>query len=310
MKGFSVLVFSHADGLLHQTPEGHPERVDRLHAVEQGLDGLAVTRRDCPLGDWSDILRAHDAGYVDRIRQTAPVSGQVQIDPDTWMSPGTLNAALRAVGGVCAAVDAVLSGEAPCAFVATRPPGHHAERDRSMGFCLFGNIAIAALRALDHHGLERVAIVDFDVHHGNGTQDILWNEKRCLFVSSQQMPLWPGTGEPHEKGAHGQILNLPLAPASGGKAMRQAYQDQVFPALRAFAPQLLLISAGFDAHERDPLGSLGWTTADYRWLTENLLQIADETAQGRVVSILEGGYDLQALTEAVAAHVGVLAKVE
>ncbi|WP_189411588.1 histone deacetylase family protein [Neogemmobacter tilapiae] len=306
----SVLVFSHPDGLLHDTPKGHPERVERLHAVEQGLSGLAFTRRECPLGNWDDVLRAHDPDYVAKVRDAAPETDRVQMDADTWMSPGTLNAALRAVGGACAAVDAVLAGEARRAFVATRPPGHHAERNKSMGFCLFGNVAIAALRALDHHGLKRVAIVDFDVHHGNGTQDILWEEPRCLFVTSQQMPLWPGTGETNQKGAHGQIINIPLRPNSDGAAMRAAYQQQVFPALRAYSPQLLLISAGFDAHERDPLAELAWTTADYRWLTEELVQIADETAGGRVVSVLEGGYDLQALTEAVAAHVGAMTKVE
>jgi acetoin utilization deacetylase AcuC-like enzyme len=310
MKGISVLVFSHPDGLLHDTPKGHPERVERLHAVEQGLASLAVTRRDCPLGDWDDVLRAHGPAYVTKVREAAPETDRIPLDADTWMSPGTLNAALRAVGGVCAAVDAVIAGDDRRAFVATRPPGHHAERDKSMGFCLFGNIAIGALRALDHHGLTRVAIVDFDVHHGNGTQDILWEEPRCLFITSQQMPLWPGTGEIYQKGAHGQIINIPLRPRSGGAAMRAAYQKKVFPALRAFSPELLLISAGFDAHEWDPLGELGWTTADYRWLTENLVQIADECAGGRVVSVLEGGYDLQALTEAVAAHVSAMIKVE
>jgi acetoin utilization deacetylase AcuC-like enzyme len=210
------------------------------------------------------------------------------------------------VGGTCAAVDLVLAGDAANAFVACRPPGHHAERETPMGFCLFGNVAIGAQRALDHHGLSRVAIVDFDVHHGNGTQALLWDEARALVVTSQQVPLWPGTGDRSEQGAHGQVVNVPLPPGSGGEAMRAAYEAEVFPRLEAFRPELLLISAGFDAHAADPLADLNWTEADYVWLTERLCDIADAHAGGRVVSALEGGYDLDALAASVAAHVGVL----
>jgi acetoin utilization deacetylase AcuC-like enzyme len=303
MKGARVvLVFCDAAFAEHVTPPGHAERVDRLGAVAKGLSGLGVERRDCPLGDESDVLRCHPASYLARIRAASPLAGWAQLDPDTFMSPGSLEAALRAVGGMCAAVDAVVTGEAKTAFVAGRPPGHHAERDIAMGFCLFGTVAIGAKRALDHHGLSRVAIVDFDVHHGNGTQDLLWDEGRCLFVSSHQMPLYPGTGRPEEKGAHGQIMNLPLRSGSGGKEMRGLYERVVFPALADWGPELLLISAGFDAHEDDPLAGLEWQAEDYAWLTRHLCEFAG----GQVVSTLEGGYDLDALAACVAAHVGVL----
>ena len=302
----TTAVFSHEAAARHRTPEGHPEQVARMAAVARGLARLDVDRRGAPLGADEDILRCHPAGYIHRIRTCAPQDGIVQLDPDTWMSPGTLEAALRAVGGVCAAVDLVVGGGAAHAFVAMRPPGHHAERETTMGFCLFGAVAIGAKRALDVHGLSRVAVVDFDVHHGNGTQDLLWDEARTLVVTSQQMPLWPGTGEPSETGAHGQVVNVPLAPGTGGAEMRAAYEAMVFPRLEAFRPQLILISAGFDAHAADPLAELNWVEADYAWLTGRLCDIADAHAKGRVVSVLEGGYDLGALERSVAAHVGVL----
>ena len=299
-------VFLHEAGAGHRTPEGHPEQVARMAAVARGLAGLEVDRREAPLGMDEDILRCHPAGFIERIRSAAPQEGIVQLDPDTWMSPGTLEAALRAVGGACAAVDLVVGGGARNAFVGMRPPGHHAEREKTMGFCLFGTVAIAAKRALDVHGLSRVAVVDFDVHHGNGTQDLLWDEARALMVTSQQMPLWPGTGDPSETGAHGQVVNVPLAPGTGGAEMRAAYEAVVFPRLEAFKPQLILISAGFDAHAADPLAELNWVEADYAWLTGRLCDLADAHAKGRVVSVLEGGYDLGALERSVAAHVGVL----
>jgi acetoin utilization deacetylase AcuC-like enzyme len=203
-------------------------------------------------------------------------------------------------------VDAVLAGEAANAFVACRPPGHHAERETAMGFCLFGTVAIAARHAMERHGLSRVAIVDFDVHHGNGTQDLLWDEARALFVSSHQMPLYPGSGNPHETGAHDNVMNVPLAPMTDGNMMRRAYEAEVFPALLDYRPELLLISAGFDAHAADPLANLEWTAEDFAWLTERLCDVAEETCGGRVVSTLEGGYDLDALGLSVAAHVRVL----
>ena len=298
----TCIVYSHPECRDHVTPPGHPERVDRLAAVERGLDGIAVTRRDCPMGDEAEVLRCHPASYLGRVKGAVPEAGWAQLDPDTFLSPGSYQAAMRAVGGICAAVDAVVTGEAKTTFVAGRPPGHHAERDVAMGFCLFGTVAIGARRALDHHGLGRVAIVDFDVHHGNGTQDLLWDEGRCLFVSSHQMPLYPGTGRPEETGAHGQVMNVPLRGGSGGKEMRGVYERVVFPALEAWKPDLLLISAGFDAHADDPLAGLEWQSEDYAWLTRHL----SEFAGGRMVSTLEGGYDLDALASSIAAHVGVL----
>jgi acetoin utilization deacetylase AcuC-like enzyme len=297
-----MLVYSHPDCGRHLTPAGHPERAERLTAVEQGLGGLAVERRECPLAEEADVLRCHPARYLQRVKGASPDKGWAQLDADTYMSPGTYEAALRAVGGMCAAVDAVVSGEAKTAFVAGRPPGHHAERETAMGFCLFGTVAIGAKRALDHHRLSRVAIVDFDVHHGNGTQDLLWDEGRCLFVSSHQMPLYPGTGRPDERGAHGQVQNVPLREGSGGGAMREIYERIVFPRLTAWRPELLLISAGFDAHADDPLAGLEWQAEDYAWLTDRLCDFAG----GRVVSTLEGGYDLDALAASVAAHACVL----
>ena len=302
----TTFVYTHADCALHVTPPGHPERVGRMEAVERGLAGVSVVRQDAPVADEADIFRCHPAAYLARVKAASPGAGWSQLDPDTWMSPGSLVAALRAVGGACAAVDAVIAGQAANAFVGCRPPGHHAERETAMGFCLFGTVAIAAKRALDHHGLSRVAIVDFDVHHGNGTQDLLWDEGRCLFASSHQMPLYPGSGHEDERGAQGQIVNVPLAAGSGGAEMRTAYEARVFPALAAFRPELILISAGFDAHADDPLAGLKWREADYVWLTRRILDLAETHAAGRVVSTLEGGYDLSALKACVAAHVGVL----
>ena len=291
----------------HVTPPGHPERVDRLRAVEAGLQGLKLTRTEAPLAPLDEVTRCHPRAYVDRVAAAVPSDGWAQLDGDTYLSPGSLTAALHAVGGACAAVDAVLTGTDTTAFVACRPPGHHAETATAMGFCLFGTVAIAAKRALDHHGLSRVAIVDFDVHHGNGTQDLMWYEGRCLFASSHQMPLYPGTGSPREVGAHGQIVNAPLPEGSGGARMRQVYDSVIFPRLVAWQPELILISAGFDAHADDPLAGLEWQADDYAWLTRRICDIAADCAGGRVVSCLEGGYDLGALTESVAAHVGVLA---
>lgn len=302
----ATLVFDHADFDGHVTTPGHPERVARLAAVRRALDRADVLRRDAPLAADAEVLRCHPPAYLEKLRRAVPAEGWVAVDGDTVLSPGSLTAALRAVGGICAAVDAVMAGEAARAFVAARPPGHHAETATAMGFCLFGTVSIAAKRLLDHHGLSRVAVVDFDVHHGNGTQDLLWNEDRVLFVSSHQMPLYPGTGDPSETGAHGQILNVPLRSGSGGAAMRAAYETQVFPRLEAFRPEFLLISAGFDAHAEDPLAGLEWQAGDFVWITRQLCAIADRHAGGRVVSTLEGGYDLEALEECVAAHLGAL----
>lgn len=299
-------LFSHPAFDGHENPPGHPEQVARLQAVAKGLAGLDLLRLEAPLAGDADLLRCHPAAYLERIRSALPATGWAQMDGDTYLSPGSLEAALRAVGAATAAVDLVLGGGARNAFVAARPPGHHAERETAMGFCLFGTVAIAAKHALDRHGLARVAVVDFDVHHGNGTQDLLWEEERVLFISSHQRPLYPGTGAPEERGAHGQIVNVPLRGGSGGAAMRAAYAGQVFPRLEEFKPDLILVSAGFDAHADDPLAGLNWREEDFAWLTGRLCDLADAHCAGRVVSALEGGYDLPALAASVAAHVGVL----
>lgn len=304
----TTLLFSHDSGLSHLTPPGHPERVDRLAAINAALGApafAALDRREAPLAGEAEVLRCHAADYLAKVRAARPDEGWAQLDPDTFISPGSYQAALRAIGAVEAAVDAVLAGEATNAFVAMRPPGHHAERGRAMGFCLFGTVSIAARYALDHHGLSRVAVLDFDVHHGNGTQDLLWDEARAIFVSSHQMPLYPGSGAATEVGAHGQIVNLPLRPGSGGGEMRAAWE----PALARvadLAPELILISAGFDAHRDDPLAGLNWTESDFAWITGAICDLADRTASGRVVSCLEGGYDLAALAASAEAHVTVL----
>lgn len=301
-------VLTHADCLTHVTPEGHPERVARLEHVLHTLEPLDVNRITAPIAADDDILRIHPASYIEELRRALPAEGQVALDGDTWMSPGSLNAAFRGAGAAVRAVDMVLGGEAPNAFAAVRPPGHHAETETPMGFCLFGNAALAAKHALNHHGLGRVAVVDFDVHHGNGTQDLLWDEKRALLITSQQIPLFPGTGRADETGAYDTILNLPLPPGSDGASMRREYQDKAFPRLREFKPELIIISAGFDAHADDPLANLEWQTEDFAWITAELCKLADELCDGRVVSTLEGGYDLHALSASVLAHVQELMK--
>jgi acetoin utilization deacetylase AcuC-like enzyme len=305
----STLFITGPEGLQHITPTGHPERVARLERIQATLAAPkfdALLRRPAVAADPSEVLRCHPQSHLDRIVAALPETGYAQLDSDTFLSPGSLTAALCAVGGVNAAVDAVLAGEADNAFVAMRPPGHHAERETPMGFCLFGTVAIAAKRALDHHGLSRVAIVDFDVHHGNGTQDLLWDESRVLFISSHQMPLYPGSGAASERGAHDQILNVPLASGCTGAQMRAIYEAQVFPRLAAFAPELILISAGFDAHADDPLAGLRWHEDDFGWLTRRIMAVAAAECAGRVVSTLEGGYDLDGLAASVAAHVEAL----
>ncbi|NOE28532.1 histone deacetylase family protein [Ruegeria sp. HKCCD6157] len=304
----TTALLTHADCLGHVTPDGHPERVARLEHILHALEALELKRVTAPLAADDDLLRIHPESYVRDIRAARPADGFAQIDGDTFLSPGSVDAAYRAAGAVVRAVDLVLSGEASNAFCAIRPPGHHAEFETAMGFCLFGNAALAAKHALDHHGLKRVAVVDFDVHHGNGTQDLLWDEARALVITSQQMPLWPGSGRPEETGAHDTVLNIPLAPGSGGAEMRTAYETKAFPRLRAFRPELIIISAGFDAHQDDPLANLNWATDDFAWITAELCRIADEVCGGRIVSTLEGGYDLNALAQATRAHVEELIK--
>ena len=302
-------LLSHPAGLLHVMPIGHPEKVARLEYVNTALSApefAPLIRIDAPLAQDVHVLRAHPQSYIDQLRQSAPETGSIPLDPDTHMSPGTLEAALRAAGGNVKAVDMVMAGDVGNAFVAMRPPGHHAETAKPMGFCLFGSVVIGARHALDAHGLQRVAIMDFDVHHGNGTQDLVWDDARILFASTHQMPLYPGTGARDETGAHGNVLNAPLDSGAGGAEFRAVMEREILPALDAFAPELVMISAGFDAHADDPLANLNFTEDDFVWATEKLCDVADRHANGRVVSTLEGGYDLQALAASTAAHVKVL----
>ena len=298
-------LISHEASLDHVTPPGHPEQVARMDAVWGALKGFDLMRVKVPLAAEDDLLRAHPKSHIDAIKAAAPHEGWRSLDADTHMSIGTLQAAYRAAGGVLCAVDLVLDGKASNAFAAMRPPGHHAERETAMGFCFFGNVAIAAKHALDHHGLKRVAIVDFDVHHGNGTQDLVEEDARILFCSTHQSPLYPGTGAAHETGV-GNVLNVPLPDGTGSEAFRDVMERVVLPRVDAFAPELLLISAGFDAHMDDPLAGMNLTTEDFGWVTMKLCDLADKHCNGRVVSSLEGGYDLAALGASTAAHVKVL----
>ena len=296
-------LITHEDCLEHLTPTGHPEQVARLEYILDALKEINLLRVSAPMAADDDILRIHPLEYISYLKGSLPQTGYKSLDGDTHISSGSLTAAYRAAGGVLRAIDIVLSGEAKNAFVAVRPPGHHAETQTAMGFCLFGNIALGAKHALDFHGLKRVAVIDFDVHHGNGTQELLWDESRCLTFTSQQMPLWPGTGSKEEKGNFNNIVNIPLSPGSSGVLMREKYEMLVFPALQEFKPELILVSAGFDAHEADPLAELNWSTEDFSWLTERICKIASDCCGGRLVSTLEGGYDLEALAESVKAHV-------
>jgi acetoin utilization deacetylase AcuC-like enzyme len=289
----------------HVTPQGHPEQVARLDAVLGALAGMDLLRVDAPLAADDDLLRAHPKGHVDTIKAAAPSEGWRSLDADTHMSIGTLEAAYRAAGGVVKAVDLVMAGEAGNAFAAVRPPGHHAERETAMGFCFFGSVAVAAKHALEFHGLKRVAILDFDVHHGNGTQDLVEGDARILFCSSHQMPLYPGTGAAHETGV-GNVVNVPLPDGCGSAKFRAAWEREVFPRVEAFKPELLLISAGFDAHADDPLAGMMLHEDDFAWITGKLCDLADKHCSGRVVSALEGGYDLEALGRSARAHVDVL----
>jgi len=305
----TTLLLSHPACLDHRTPQGHPERPDRLRAIERALEhekfqGLA--REQAPMATLEMIALAHPMDYVTAVQDASPQQGLVQIDADTSMSPGSFEAALRGAGGAVHAVDQVMTGKATNAFVAIRPPGHHAETARPMGFCLFNNAAIAARHAQRKHGAERAAVIDFDVHHGNGSQDIFWSDASVLYSSTHQMPLYPGTGAVSESGEHDTIVNAPLRPGDGGSQFRAAFESRILPRLREFKPDLVVISAGFDAHTRDPLANLNLVEADFAWATQQLMEIADNSAQGRVVSVLEGGYDLQGLAGSVAAHVNAL----
>lgn len=301
-------LYTHAACLEHQPGPGHPEASARLQAVLAALDQdrfAALDRVEAPRATLEQLARVHTGSHIEHIFTAAPQDGLMRLDADTAMSPGSLEAALRASGAVCAAVDAALKGAAVRSFCAVRPPGHHATRDAAMGFCLFNNVAAGAAQALAVHGLKRVAVVDFDVHHGNGTQDIFAHEPRVLYVSSHQMPLYPGSGARSECGV-GNIVNAPLSPGTGSGEFRAQWHEALLPRIAAFRPQLVLVSAGFDAHRLDPLANLDLDAEDYAWLTRRLAELADAHAGGRLVSSLEGGYSLTALRASTTAHVGAL----
>ena len=311
----TTLLITHPCFVDHDTGPGHPERPDRMRAIDKVLAHDVfkdLKREEAPLRDdvEEQIKLAHPAAYLEKIRTVAAgrVSHPMHLDPDTVISAGSWEAALRAVGAGLHAVDAVMAGNAANAFCQVRPPGHHAEDDRAMGFCLFSNAAIASHYARAKHGLERVAVVDFDVHHGNGTQDIFWSDKDLFYGSTHQMPLFPGTGAVTETGV-GNVFNAPLRANDGGEAFREAFESRILPALHDFGPDLVVISAGFDAHEADPLANLRLVEADFMWATEKIAAVAATHSNGRVVSMLEGGYDLTALARSVAVHVKTLMDV-
>ncbi len=307
-----TLYYSHPDFLTHDTGAGHPECADRLVSIAKALDTpqfADLIRVSPPLGTEQQISLIHSLTYIETIRGAIPKQGKHFLDHDTVLSSGSEKAAFRAVGAVCDAVDRILAGQADNAFCAIRPPGHHAEPDLAMGFCLFNNVAIAAEYARRHHHVERIAIIDFDVHHGNGTQAAFYNQPDVLYASSHQMPHYPGTGYPTESGA-GNIINVPLAAGDTGVEFRQKYNGIILPALRQFKPDLVFISAGFDAHRDDPLASTSLEEDDFRWITHELMDIAGCYCGGKIISALEGGYNLDALAASVAVHVKTLMGVQ
>ncbi len=306
----SVALFTHPACLEHDTGPWHPECADRLRAVLRALEApefADLLREQAPRATRAELERVHPPDYAEAILSIVPPAGEaVGLDADTLMSAGSAEAALHAAGGAVAAVDAVMEGWARAAFAAVRPPGHHAEPRAAMGFCLFSNAAIAALHAREHWRVGRVAVVDFDVHHGNGTQAVFANDPDLFYASSHQHPAYPGTGRAEERGIAGNIVNAPLPPGSDGAVFRRAWDERILPALADFAPELLIISAGFDAHKADPLAHLRLETSDFAWVTARLIAQADASAKGRIVSVLEGGYDLPALAASAAAHVRAL----
>ena len=308
----STAFFSHQIFEAHDTGPGHPERAERLGAIKKVISSSSydtLIRREAPKSTLEQIAMVHDLNYVEKLMDLVPEHGWSQIDPDTFMCPETGEATLRAVGAVIEAVDGVISGTFDNAFCAVRPPGHHAEPNNGMGFCFFNNAAIAARHVQQAHGLERVAIVDFDVHHGNGTQAAFRGDKNVFFASSHQYPFYPGTGAIDEVGV-GNIVNVPLESGSGSKDFRNGWSTKIFPALEAFQPEFLIISAGFDAHARDPLASINLEAEDFAWITRKLPEISGNKLNGRIISCLEGGYDLVGLGESVDAHVSELMAIE
>ena len=305
----STLIISHKDCLSHIEPTGHPEQVMRLLEVVKRLkfeEFKNLIWKEAPIATNEQILLGHSKKYVEFIENIQKSNHITHLDADTYFGKGSLNAAKRGVGANISAVNAVMSGDFNNAFSAIRPPGHHAETEKAMGFCIFGNVAIAAKYAIENHKLKRVAVVDFDVHHGNGTQEILWDDPNVLFVSTHQMPLWPGSGTHEEHGKDQNILNIPIQANTDGPAFRQKFDEIILPRLDSYKPEILIISAGFDAHYKDPLANIELMTEDYEWITHRLCDIADEHADGRLISSLEGGYNLAALAESVAVHVKVL----
>jgi acetoin utilization deacetylase AcuC-like enzyme len=304
-----TLLVTHSACLAHEVPDGHPERPDRLRAVLAALEAeefALLLRAEAPLASIEQIERVHAAIHVETILNHAPATGFRRIDADTAMSPGSAEAALRAAGAVVHAVDEIMAGRARNAFCAIRPPGHHAEPHQAMGFCLFNNVAIGALHARDAYGVKRPAVIDFDVHHGNGTQAAFERDPSLFYASIHQFPLYPGTGAPEEVGVANNILNACLAPGSGSAEFRLTFAEVVMPALAQFDPDFIFISAGFDAHAADPLANLRLTEDDYGWATAELVRYAEKHCAGRVVSTLEGGYDLGALNASTRAHVRAL----
>lgn len=304
----STRLYEHPIFLEHVTPAGHPERSDRIRAINVALEHPnfeRLERRQAPQANEDAVLLAHPEEHLIAIMREIPEEeGEInQIEADTYASSKSLQAALTGIGGAMAAVDDVFTGRADNVFVAARPPGHHAEKMTAMGFCFFNNAAIAARHAQKTHGAERIAIVDWDVHHGNGTQDIFWDDASVLFCSTHQMPLYPGTGAKDEKGTHNTIVNAPLSPNVGSDHFREAFKSRVLPALDDFRPDLIIISAGFDAHHRDPLAQINLTGEDFDWATGRVLELADRHAKNRVVSLLEGGYDLEGLAELAGMHI-------
>ena len=304
----TTILFSHADCLEHDPGSQHPDLPSRLKAIERGLAGdefADLDRRDAPLADLKTLELVHPPSHIERILNIIPERGRAFIDKDTGVTAGSRSAALRGVGAVCAGVDAVIAGEARNVFCAIRPPGHHAEPRRSMGFCIFSNVAIGALHARRNHGLARVAVVNFDVHHGNGTQAAFEKDETLFYGSTHQLPLFPGTGTADECGV-GNIVNAPLKRGDGGLEFRTAMEKKILPALNRFAPELILVSAGFDGHRGDPIAGINLEDSDFAYATKRLMDIADRHAEGRLVSALEGGYDYASLRSASAAHVRAL----